>query len=170
MKRIITTLAIMPILASSYAWSADVSGTWKLVNAGNTQAQLEEAVERVAQEMNFFIRALARPVLREQTQVCQQWQLDLNSQTFLWQCDDNDADELSLSAAGEAYKVDEEKVEIFGTFQSTNDSVITVLESERGKRTSIWQKVSDGELLYTVKLESEKLPTPLTWTLNYIKE
>ncbi|GAB3486685.1 hypothetical protein [Marinomonas epiphytica] len=169
MKKIITALAIMPLLASSHAWSADVSGSWKLVNAGDTQAQLEEAVERVAKEMNFFIRALARPVLREQTQVCQQWQLDLNSQSFLWQCDENDADELPLNAAGEVYKVDEEKIEISGTLQQTNDSIITILESERGKRTNTWQQISDNELLFTVKLESEKLPTPLTWSLTYQK-
>ena len=150
--------------------AAELDGKWVLQDAGNTQATLDEAVEKVAQEMNFFIRALARPVLKKQTQICGSWTFGVQADQFQWQCDDAEMDEIPLTAQGEVVEVDEEGVEISGTFQQTDDAVVIVLESERGKRTSTWQKVSDHELLYTVKLESEKLPTPLTWTLNYQKD
>ena len=158
-------------LSSGVQASGDVlAGKWVLQDADSTQAKLDEAVENVAQEMNFFIRALARPVLKKQTQICQQWTLGWQTEQFQWQCDDAKADNIPLTANGEVIKKDEEDIEISGTYQQTADSVVVILESERGKRTNTWKQVSDDELLFTVKLESEKLPTPLTWSLSYKKE
>ncbi|MEO9654245.1 hypothetical protein [Marinomonas sp.] len=159
-------------LAMCLAYGAqanELEGRWVLQNVDNTQAQLDEAVEKVAKEMNFFIRALARPVLKKQTQICQQWQLKFPADDFTWQCDDADPERMPVAAKGEVVKVDEEDVEISGTFQQTSDKIVTVLESERGKRTDTWEKLGTNELLYTAKLESEKLPTPLTWSLTYKK-
>lgn len=159
------------VLSSGVQASGDVlAGKWVLQDADSTQAKLDEAVENVAQEMNFFIRALARPVLKKQTQICQQWTLGWQTEQFQWQCDSEEADNIPLSANGEVIKKDEEDIEISGTYQQTADSVVVILESERGKRTNTWKQVSDDELLFTVKLESEKLPTPLTWSLSYKKE
>ncbi|MBJ7536473.1 hypothetical protein I8J31_02125 [Marinomonas sp. C1424] len=160
----------MALSISMNAAAADIDGVWHLQNADNTQAQLDEAVESVVKEMNFFIRALARPVLKKQTQICQDWKLSSTPDQFMWQCDDIEADTISVTAQGEVIKVDDEEIEIMGTFKETSDSVITILESERGIRTNTWQQVSDNELLYTTKLESEKLPKPLTWTLSYKKQ
>jgi hypothetical protein len=158
-------------LSSGVQASGDVlAGKWMLQDADSTQAKLDEAVENVAQEMNFFIRALARPVLKKQTQICQQWTLGWQTEQFQWQCDSEEVDNIPLAAHGEVIKKDEEGVEISGTYQQTNDAVVVVLESERGKRTNTWKQVGENELLFTVKLESEKLPTPLTWSLNYRKQ
>nr|WP_264194008.1 hypothetical protein [Marinomonas algarum] len=145
----------------------DVTGKWQLQNADQTQATLEVAVNKVAKEMNFFIRALAKPVLREQTQICDQWQLDWQKAQFQWQCDDTETEVVPMIAQGEKIKTDDEGVDIFATYQHTADSVVVILTSERGKRTNTWQRLNDQRLLYTAKLESEKLPTPLTWSLNY---
>ena len=163
-------VSVLSMVVSSGVQALSLEGTWRLQDADNTQAKLDEAVENVAQEMNFFIRALARPVLQKQTQVCQQWVLGWQTERFQWQCDAFDADTIPVNASGEVIKKDEEGVEISGTYQQTTDAVILVLESERGKRTNTWQQVSDNELLFTVKLESEKLPTPLTWSLSYQKQ
>jgi hypothetical protein len=163
-------VGILSMVVSSGVQALNLEGTWRLQDADNTQAKLDEAVENVAQEMNFFIRALARPVLQKQTQVCQQWVLGWQAEAFQWQCDAAEADVIPMSAKGEVIKKDEEGVEISGTYQQTNEAVILVLESERGKRTNTWRQISDSEVLFTVKLESEKLPTPLTWSLSYQKQ
>ncbi|TYL49218.1 hypothetical protein [Marinomonas sp. IMCC 4694] len=147
----------------------DVTGTWQLQDAEGAQATLDQAVENVAQEMNFFIRALARPALKKQTQICTQWQLSRPTSPFRWQCDRLEADVISLDAQKVLLKTDEEGVAIFATYQQTSDSVVVILESERGKRTNTWQRLGENELRYTAMLESEKLPTPLTWTLTYTK-
>jgi hypothetical protein len=162
-------VGIVAMVLGSGAQASNLEGEWRLQDAGNTQSKLDEAVENVAKEMNFFIRALARPVLKKQTQVCQQWLLSQTENQFQWQCDTDEADIIPLSANGDVIKEDEEGIEIFGTYQETETSVVVVLESERGKRTNTWQSVSENELIYTVKLESEKLPTPLTWSLTYKK-
>ena len=162
-------VGVIAMMLGSGVQASNLDGKWVLQDADNTQTKLDEAVENVAQEMNFFIRALARPVLKKQTQVCQQWLLSQTANQFQWQCDSEEVDTISLSASGEVIKKDEEGVEISGTYQETETSVVVVLESERGIRTNTWQSVSDNELIYTVKLESEKLPTPLTWTLTYKK-
>lgn len=169
MKKTVLTMALA-LSMSMNATAADIDGVWRLQNAENTQAQLDDAVEGVVKEMNFFIRALARPVLKKQTQICQDWKLGSTPDQFTWQCDDIEAETIPLTAQGEVIKVDEEDIEIMGTFKATQDSVITILESERGIRTNTWKQVSDNELLYTTKLESEKLPKPLTWTLSYKKQ
>jgi hypothetical protein len=164
-------VGVLSVALSSGVQAAgvDFDGKWVLQDADSTQAKLDEAVENVAKEMNFFIRALARPVLKKQTQICNLWLLGLQEIQFQWQCDDAEADTISVTAKSELIKVDEEDVEIFGTYQQTNDSVVVILESERGKRTNTWKQVGENELLYTAKLESEKLPTPLTWSLTYKK-
>ncbi|RBP85280.1 hypothetical protein EBI01_01385 [Marinomonas rhizomae] len=172
MKKLIGVgvVAAIAFSTSAYASNDVLAGKWVLQDAGSTQATLDEAVENVAQEMNFFIRALARPVLKKQTQICQQWSLGWQTSQFQFQCDEAEADTIPLTANGEVIKKDEEGIEISGTYQQTNDAVVVVLESERGKRTNTWKQVGENELLFTVKLESEKLPTPLTWSLNYKKQ
>jgi len=163
----IVTMGMSAMLLSGALQAANLEGEWQLQNAANTQAKLDEAVENVVQEMNFFIRALARPVLQKQTQICQQWLLAKQAGEFSWQCDQEEADMIPLTAKGEVFKTDEEDIDISGSFTESAQAIVVVVESERGKRTNTWQQVSDNELTYTVKLESEKLPTPLTWTLTY---
>ncbi|ETX12066.1 hypothetical protein MUS1_00195 [Marinomonas ushuaiensis DSM 15871] len=162
-------IGVVAMMLSSGVQASNLDGKWILQDADNTQTKLDEAVENVAQEMNFFIRALARPVLKKQTQVCQQWLLSQTENQFQWQCDSEETDTIPLSANGQVIKKDEEGVEISGTYQETENSVVVVLESERGTRTNTWQSVRENELIYIVKLESEKLPTPLTWSLTYKK-
>ena len=171
MKKLIGVgiVAVMVLSSGAHASGDELAGKWQLQDADSTQAKLDEAVENVAQEMNFFIRALARPVLKKQTQICQQWTLGWQTEQFQWQCDSDEADSIPLAAKGEVIKKDEEGIDISGTYQQTSDAVVVVLESERGKRTNTWKQVSENELLFTVKLESEKLPTPLTWSLTYKK-
>lgn len=162
-------VGVIAMMLGSGAQASSLAGKWVLQDADNTQIKLDEAVEHVAQEMNFFIRALARSALKKQTQICQQWLLSQTGNQFQWQCDNAEADTIPLTANGEVIKKDEEDIEISGTYQQTEDSVVVVLESERGKRTNTWQSVSDSELTFTVTLESERLPTPLTWSLTYKK-
>lgn len=172
MKRLIGVgiVAAMAFSSVTQASGNVLAGKWMLQDADSTQAKLDEAVENVAQEMNFFIRALARPVLKKQTHICQQWTLGWQAEKFQWQCDSAEVDSMPVAAQGDVFKQDEEGIEISGTYQQTTDAVVLVLESERGKRTNTWKQVGDNELLFTVKLESEKLPTPLTWSLSYKKE
>ena len=157
----------MALSANGQAANNALAGKWTLQDADSTQAKLDAAVEHVAQEMNFFIRALARPVLKKQTQICQQWLLDWQASQFQYQCDQAETATIPLTANGEVIKKDEEGVDISGIYRQTKDTVVVVLESERGTRTNTWQQVGENELVFTVKLESEKLPTPLTWTLTY---
>lgn len=175
MSQLIKVSLVSAMLAASVQLTAaqanepNVTGTWQLQDAEGAQATLDQAVENVAQEMNFFIRALARPALKKQTQICTQWQLGWSTSQFQWQCDRIDADVISVDAQKVLLKTDEEGVEIFATYQYTSDLVVIILESERGKRTNTWQRLGENELRYTAMLESEKLPTPLTWTLTYTK-
>ncbi|AEF56455.1 hypothetical protein [Marinomonas posidonica] len=166
MKKLIA-MGVFAAVLTSGAQAASLEGRWQLQDAANTQAKLDEAVENVVQEMNFFIRALARPVLEKQTQICQQWLLAKQASEFSWQCDQQEADNIPLTAQGEVFKTDEEGLEISGTFSETDQAIVVIVESERGIRTNTWLQTADNELKYTVKLESEKLPTPLTWSLIY---
>ncbi|MEC8483832.1 MAG: hypothetical protein VXY99_08425, partial [Pseudomonadota bacterium] len=56
--------------------------------------------------------------------------------------------------------------DIRATFTQLGDSVSVTLRSERGVRTHQWQRQADG-VMYRSILESEKLPKPLEWSLQY---
>lgn len=127
------TMGVSAMLLSGALQAANLEGEWQLQDAANTQAKLDEAVENVVQEMNFFIRALARPVLKKQTQICQQWQLAKQAGEFSWQCDQEEADQIPLTAKGEVFKTDEEDIEISGSFTESAQAIVVVVESERGQ-------------------------------------
>ncbi|NLQ17242.1 hypothetical protein HGG82_06335 [Marinomonas sp. M1K-6] len=160
---------VVAMTLGSGVQAANLEGTWVLQDADNTQAKLDAAVEDVVKEINFFIRALARPVLEKETQICNTWLLATDATQFLWQCDESPPGELALSANKSEMMSDDGRL-IHGTLQQSEDRVATILESDRGKRTNVWQIVSDNEMRYTTTLESDKIPKPLTWTLTYHKQ
>lgn len=167
MKKLIG-VGVLSVLLSSGVQALSLEGAWRLQDADNTQAKLDAAVEDVVKEINFFIRALARPVLEKETQICNTWLLATDATQFLWQCDDNPPGELALSANNTEMMSDDGRL-ITGTLQKTDDRISTILASDRGTRTNVWQIVSDNEMHYTTTLDSDKIPKPLTWTLTYIR-
>ncbi|MFQ3187202.1 hypothetical protein [Marinomonas primoryensis] len=161
-------VGVLSVLISSGAQALSLEGAWSLQDADNTQVKLDAAVEDVVKEINFFIRALARPVLEKETQICNTWLLATDTTQFLWQCDDNPPGELTFNANSSEMMSDDGRL-ILGTLQKTDNRISTILESDRGKRTNVWQIVSENEMHYTTTLESDKIPKPLTWTLTYTR-
>lgn len=161
-------VGVLSVLISSGAQALSLEGAWSLQDADNTQVKLDAAVEDVVKEINFFIRALARPVLEKETQICNTWLLATDTTQFLWQCDDNPPGELALNANSSEMMSDDGRL-ILGTLQKTDNRISTILESDRGKRTNVWEIVSENEMHYTTTLESDKIPKPLTWTLTYTR-
>ena len=167
MKKTILAAGLMTLAGHTMA-ATNVAGIWHLQDSANTQATLDAAVEDVVKEINFFIRALARPVLQKETQICNTWVLATNETHFLWQCDENIPGELLLTANKSETMSDDGRL-ISGTLAQTEQQIITILESDRGKRTNVWAKVNDNVMHYTTTLESDKIPKPLTWTLTYTR-
>lgn len=162
-KRLVIALATC--LTASVYGQTPIDGDWQLQSPSNTQATLDEAVDTVVKEMNFFIRGFARSALEKEAVVCQQWQMQSDVKHFTWQCDDQAPVTISRIGAM-SLKGDDDRT-ITATMRETGGRVETTLVSERGKRTNIWQLNSSEELAYTAVLESEKLPKPLQWTLIY---
>ncbi len=167
MKKLLVMGGALVFACNTWA-SAPVEGTWYLQDKENTQAKLDKAVEESAKKINFFIRALARPVLEKEAKICETWGLSSNDTHFIWQCGDNEASELVLSA-NKSKTLSDDGREILGTLKRTEEATVVVLESDRGKRTNEWIMVNDNELEYTATLESSKLPKPLSWTLTYTR-
>jgi len=152
-----------------HAWAASpIEGTWYLQDKANTQAKLDMAVEESAKKINFFIRALARPVLEKEAKICETWALSSDDTNFIWQCGDKKASELVLSA-NKSKTLSDDGREILGSLERSEERIVVVLESDRGKRTNKWVMRNENELEYSATLESSKLPKPLTWTLTYTR-
>ncbi|ADZ93260.1 hypothetical protein [Marinomonas mediterranea] len=174
MKRMCFAMAVSSVVTMSSFVSVNalaappIEGAWQLSQAGDISKQLENAVEEVVSDMNFFVRSFARPVLKKETKVCQTWQILLDSKTVLWQCDDESASELPANALRYETKAEDDKDRtIYNTVQFDEKSLTIELASERGTRTNYWLLTDPNTLEYTATLESEKLPKPLTWTLTY---
>ena len=165
MKKLIITGALLMALSSG-TFASQIDGKWYLQDADSTQAKLDAAVDSVAKEMNFFVRMVARPILKKETKICHEWQLSTQAKQWQWQCDKETAETIPLGANRYETKGDDDR-NIFSTIHQTAKKVEVVLESERGKRTNTWKMIDANTLEYTAKLESEKLPKPLTWTLIY---
>jgi len=165
-KSIIPALIIGTSLSMSVAADVNLEGVWQVQGAENTQATLDTAVEEVVQEMNFFIRKIARSKLKEQAQVCNTWNFTTLNSNFSWQCNQDEIFELATAAKDQS--VTKEDGTVFtGTIDRGENYIATILTGEKGIRTNMWKKISENEMQYTATIESEKLPQPLTWTLNY---
>ncbi len=165
-KLILPALIIGTSLSMSVAAEVNLEGVWQVQGAENTQATLDTAVEEVVQEMNFFIRKIARSKLKEQAQVCNTWNFATLNSNFSWQCNQDEIFELATAAKDQS--VTKEDGTVFtGTIDRGENYIATVLTGEKGIRTNMWKKISENEMQYTATIESEKLPQPLTWTLNY---
>lgn len=165
-KSIIPALIIGTSLSMSAVADVNLEGVWQVQDAENTQETLDTAVEEVVQEMNFFIRKIARNKLKEQAQVCNTWNFATLNSNFSWQCNQDEIFELASAAKDQS--VTKEDGSVFtGTISRGENYIATILTGEKGVRTNMWKKVSENEMLYTATIESEKLPQPLTWTLVY---
>ena len=165
-KQLLSTLILGASLSMPTMVNAEVAGVWQVQNADNTQQTLDTAVEEGVQEMNFFIRKIARGKLKEQAVVCDTWTLKSENNQFNWQCDQDEVFGLSLNAKDEM--ATKENGDTFtGTIKTGDNFIETVLTSDKGVRTNRWQTISANEMQYTAIIYSEKLPQPLTWTLQY---
>jgi len=165
-KSILPALIIGTSLSMSVAAEVNLEGVWQVQGAENTQETLDTAVEEVVQEMNFFIRKIARSKLKEQAQVCNTWNFAVLNNNFSWQCDQDETFELANAAKDQSVTKADGST-FTGTLNRGDNYITTVLTSDKGVRTNMWKKISDSEMQYTATIESEKLPQPLTWTLNY---
>lgn len=165
-KTILPALIIGSSLSMTAYADVNLEGVWQVQGAENTQATLDTAVEEVVQEMNFFIRKIARSKLKEQAQVCETWNFAEMNNNFSWQCDQDETFELA-SAAKDQSVTKKDGSTFTGTIENGDNYIATILTSDKGVRTNMWKKISDSEMQYTATIESEKLPQPLTWTLNY---
>lgn len=164
-KKWILTSGLLAMFSSG-VFASSVDGDWVLQDASNTQAKLDAAVNSVADEMNFFVRMIAKPILKKEATICHEWHLSTQSDKWQWQCDNNTAETIPVGASRFETKGDDGR-KIYSSIHQTANQVEVVLESERGKRTNIWTQVDPNTITYTAKLESSKLPKPLTWTLTY---
>lgn len=147
------------------AESSPLDGRWQLQNADTTQATIDAAIEDVVQDMNFFIRAIARSKLEKEATTCDRWLILTSQKRFFWQCDEQDPLEVA-TLAPTALKGDDGR-DITATYKESANSVETLLASKRGERTNHWELISDNELHYTATIMSDRLPKPLSWTLTY---
>ena len=149
----------LPVLSDS-----GLTGNWQIANMDQASKDTAVAIEGVVKEMNFFVRGIARSRLEEEAQVCPEWRIKRSEQSFSWQCEDGAMWTVDTQG-GPALKGDDGR-DIRATFTQLGDSVSVTLRSERGVRTHQWLRQADG-VMYRSILESEKLPKPLEWSLQY---
>lgn len=165
-NKIIALLLAAGLSSGVYAQSP-VVGTWQLEDSSSAQGVIDEAIDGVVKEMNFFIRSIARSRLEKEAQVCQQWQLGDAQQMFQWQCDQQPSWQIMATADATDLKGDDGR-DITAQYVGTDNSRQATLLSERGERIHQWQQEGD-RMLYHATIVSEKLPKPLEWTLVYKK-
>lgn len=165
-NKIVALLLATGLSSAVYAESV-VSGTWQLENPASAQGVIDDAIDGVVKEMNFFVRGIARSRLEDEATVCRQWTLTESAETFAFQCAQQPSWQMAVSASPTNLKGEDGR-DITAQYEATGTSRQATLASERGERRHQWER-QDERLIYRATIVSEKLPKPLQWTLVYEK-
>jgi hypothetical protein len=130
------------------------------------EQRLAAAIEHAIEPMNFIARPIARSRLARPVYYCRRYELALEAETVHVACDDRPRVDRRLdNSEGPATGLDEEPLDVHTSVGS--DTVELVFTSSDGKRTTTYQLGDAGALLVNVKVESESLERPVTWSVRY---
>lgn len=165
----LSALAGAPSSAPSSARSSSspnpAHGTWVLAKSpDDVQVELTRAIDTVLAEMPMLFRAIARGRLERATTVCRAYHFVVQDDAFALKCDEEAV--YTRPAAGPHQTTGKDGHPLQSDLTLRADGFDLRWTSESGVRANRF-RVADDVLTLDVEVSSDKLPVPLTWTLDY---
>jgi len=131
--------------------------------------RLDTAVEKAIASLHFAFRPLARLRLRPAVYetVCGDLRLQLDAESFAVQCAGGESERRRLDGSDGTYVDDGDTYRIRIRLQG--NSVEVTCAGERGGQSNTYAFEPDGRLVLHGSIFSSSLPTPLAWTLPYLR-
>jgi hypothetical protein len=145
-----------------------MNGSWRIDTADSTlRKNLDAAIESVAKEFNLLFRDLVRQKLSGATKLCATYTLNVQAEAVHFSCDDRPS--VTLQRDGSPFHTLNEAGEpVRGTVEVQGHTVRVSWKGEAGGRTNEFS-LKEDTLVLTAKVRSDRIPTPLSWTVDYKK-
>ncbi len=146
---------------------AGLAGSYRLDAAASDD--INQAINLAIADMNFFIRQIARPRLRDTNQPYRSVTIGIYGRQVAFQTEKRAPIVTNAGAAPVAWtREDGETLEVSSQLEG---SVLTqTYQAEDGQRTNVFTLGANGNTLsMRVTVTSPRLPDPLTYTLRYLR-
>jgi len=142
-------------------------GVWRLaVPAATARRTVHGAVDRAVDAMNYFLRAVARPMVRENTPVNEEIELRFRDGNNLYARFDQRANYTSpLNGTRRVNTPDGDPMRVTQRFRG-ND-LEQVFQAENGTRWNVFTILPDGRMRMSATTSAEMMPEPLRFSLTY---
>ncbi|MBC7795059.1 MAG: hypothetical protein H7Z43_15240 [Clostridia bacterium] len=149
--------------------AASIEGKYRFVGGAGEQKAVEDAIEKVVQEMLFIKRPIARGRLKDRNKIATSWvftiaggQIKAVAESIMtWASPEDGSSADVKTSTGDDAKL---------TQKITGDKLVQVFTTKEGKREDIFTLQADGVTLkLEVILTSTQLPMPLKYSLTYKK-
>ena len=146
-----------------------IEGKYRFVGGDKETKAVEEAIEKVVQEMLFIKRPIARGRLKDRNKVTSSWtfttaggQIKSAAEGIMtWSSPENGSSADVKTSTGDDAKLSQ---------KIAGNKLTQVFTTKEGKRESIFTLGADGQTLtMDIVLVSEQLPIPLKYSLTYKK-
>jgi len=149
-------------------WNA-FAGDWQLVgDAGAAEQQVNAAIDKATESMNFLTRELARSRLRSSQKPPKRIRMRLQDQMFAIQPDS--APTLNLPISGAEVKDADRSFRVALESGGGRLSLRLVSENQQGKRENVYRLKDGGKSLdLEVVVRSDSLPAQVQYKLQFIR-
>lgn len=142
-------------------------GTWRLaVSQSRGEQIVDRAVDQAVSAMNFFLRPVVRPALRDATPVNLALHLTFEGDRLTMQFDDDERYTTRVGRTGRARTRDGEPMQVTQRFRDNGD-LEQVFQAEAGTRWYVWHRVADDRVRIDATTQSDSLPQPMHYALHY---
>ena len=142
-------------------------GVWRLaVPVAQARRTVEGAVDRAVNAMNFFLRGVARPMIRDNTPVNEEIELRFRTQQSLYVRFDHRANYTSeLARTRTVQTPDGDPMRLTQRFRDNN--LEQVFQADNGTRWNVFTILPDGRMRMSATTQGEMMPQPLRFSLTY---
>ncbi len=166
---VVWTLTQLALAAPPASLTTAASATWQCEQSPEEMQQIvDAAVEKVANELPFFVRGVVRSKLAESATFCPNVQIDANTQEWRSACADGGSFSRSWDGGAQPFTSPQGKP-VSSSLQYNEDTVTVAFQGAEGGRTAAYAFHGDRMVL-DVEINSPKLPTPFKWQFTYRKQ
>ena len=156
-------------LTSSVAWAGSLDGTYVIKDHKEARKSMDRAIERTVADVSRLFRGKARKALRSKQTLCHKLSLKAGSAETTITCESNGRS-ASAPSSGARKKIQRDGKTAYLSHKVTGSRIVQTLEGEKGARTATYTLSADGKTLtVSIALETDKLDTPLRYTLIYVR-
>lgn len=154
------------LIGAAVAGEPSLTGTWVLDETDEAlRARHEAAVQSALDQLPWALRPLARSPLQQIIGNCRELELGVHTETFRLRCDAHP--ELRVDPRRSPQPVEGqngERIEM-RIEAAPHAATLAFQGPEGGQRTAY--HLDGDRLVVTTRLQGERLPEPVTWTVRY---